>query len=40
LMQSSTIFYTGDVITYRYPTQVLDGRMNLVYSAPDTRIYR
>ena len=36
----STIFYTGDLITYRYPTQVLDRRMNLVYSAPDTRIYR
>jgi uncharacterized membrane protein len=40
LQGRSTIFTTGDLITYRYPTQLLDRRMNLVYSAPDTRIYR
>ncbi len=36
----STIFYTGDLINYAYPQQVLDRRMNLVYSSPRSRIYR
>jgi hypothetical protein len=37
---TSTLFYTGDLISYVYPTRTLDRRMNLVYSSPRTRIYR
>ncbi len=37
---TSTLFYTGDLLSYVYPTQKLDRRMNLVYSSPGTRIYR
>jgi hypothetical protein len=37
---TSTLFYTGDLISYAYPTRVLDRRMDLVYSSPRTRIYR
>jgi hypothetical protein len=37
---TSTVFYTGDVLSYRYPTRDLDARLDLVYSAPHTRIYR
>jgi uncharacterized membrane protein len=36
----STIFYTGDLLTYTYPLQDLDEHLDLVYSAPDARIYR
>jgi uncharacterized membrane protein len=36
----STIFYTGDLLTYTYPLDVLDENMDLVYSGPDARIYR
>ena len=36
----STIFYTGDLLTYTYPLGVLDENMDLVYSGPDARIYR
>ncbi len=36
----STIFYTGDLINYAYPQQVLDQRLDLVYSSPRSRIYR
>lgn len=36
----STIFYTGDLLTYTYPLQDLDDEMDLVYSGPDARIYR
>ena len=32
--------HTGDLISYRYPTQDLDRRMDLVYSSPHSRIYR
>jgi hypothetical protein len=37
---TSTLFYTGDLISYAYPTRQLDRRMDLVYSSPRTRIYR
>jgi uncharacterized membrane protein len=37
---TSTIFYTGDLLTYTYPLQDLDEHLDLVYSAPDARIYR
>jgi len=37
---TSTIFYTGDLLTYTYPLHDLDRGMNLVYSGPDARIYR
>jgi uncharacterized membrane protein len=36
----STIFYTGDLLTYTYPLQDLDQHLDLVYSTPDARIYR
>jgi hypothetical protein len=36
----SSVFYTGDVLTYSYPMRDLDGRLNLVYSSPDARVYR
>ncbi|MBZ5737659.1 hypothetical protein [Nocardioides mangrovi] len=36
----STIFYTGDLLTYRYPLGALDHRMDLVYDAPQARVYR
>ena len=36
----STLFTTGDLINYRYPTQDLDQRLDLVYSSPHSRIYR
>jgi uncharacterized membrane protein len=36
----ATLFYTGDLISYAYPTQQLDRRMDLVYSSPRSRIYR
>lgn len=36
----STIFYTGDLLTYSYPLDDLDQEMDLVYSGPDARIYR
>jgi hypothetical protein len=38
--QQSTIFYTGDLLTYVYPVRVLDRRRDLVYSSPLSRIYR
>jgi uncharacterized membrane protein len=38
--RQSTVFYTGDHITYDYPMQDLDRRLNLVYSSQQTRIYR
>lgn len=37
---TSTIFYTGDLLTYTYPLQDLDEHLDLVYSGPDARIYR
>ncbi|MFC7492776.1 MULTISPECIES: hypothetical protein [unclassified Nocardioides] len=36
----STVFYTGDLLTYRYPLRALDRHLDLVYSAPDARVYR
>ncbi len=30
----STVFYTGDLLTYTYPVQVLDRHLDLIYSAP------
>jgi uncharacterized membrane protein len=36
----STIFYTGDLLTYTYPLHDLDEHLDLVYSGPDARIYR
>ena len=36
----STIFYTGDLLTYAYPTKALEQRRDLVYSSPRSRIYR
>jgi uncharacterized membrane protein len=36
----STVFYTGDLLTYAYPLSDLDRRLDLVYSAPGARVYR
>ncbi len=36
----AAVFYTGDLITYRYPLRQVERRLDLVYSALDTRIYR
>ena len=36
----STVFYTGDLLTYVYPTQDLARHLDLVYSSPHNRIYR
>ncbi len=36
----STIFHTGDLLTYVYPLGVLDRHRDLVYSSAHSRIYR
>ena len=36
----STVFYSGDLLTYVYPVHDLDKRLNLVYSSGHVRIYR
>ena len=36
----AAVFYTGDLITYRYPLHQVARRLDLVYSAQGTRIYR
>lgn len=36
----STVFYTGDLLTYTYPLEVLDRRLDLLYSSPQARVYR
>lgn len=36
----STVFYTGDLLTYRYPLREVDRRLDLVYDAPQARVYR
>jgi uncharacterized membrane protein len=36
----STVFYSGDLLTYVYPRHDLGSRLNLVYSSPRARIYR
>lgn len=35
-----TIFYEGDRISYRYPLEQLGEKLDLVYSAGDSRVYR
>lgn len=37
---TSTVFYTGDLLTYAYPIEDLNQRLDLVYSSPRSRIYR
>ncbi|HEU5038900.1 MAG TPA: hypothetical protein VFT70_17970 [Nocardioides sp.] len=36
----STIFYTGDLLTYDYPLAELDRHLDLLYDAPEARVYR
>jgi hypothetical protein len=36
----STVFYTGDLLRYSYPIEVLDRHLDLVYSSPEARVYR
>jgi uncharacterized membrane protein len=36
----STVFYTGDLLTYRYPLHELDRHLDLLYDAPEARVYR
>ena len=36
----STVFYTGDLLTYTYPLSDLEERLDLLYSGPDARVYR
>lgn len=38
--RKSTIFYSGDRITYRYPMGDLDRLLDLVYSSGKSRVYR
>lgn len=38
--REGSVFYSGDLITYRYPMQDLDRRLDLVYSAGHNRVYR
>ena len=36
----STVFWTGDLLTYTYPLDVLDRELDLLYDAPQARVYR
>lgn len=36
----STVFWTGDLLTYAYPVDVLDRELDLLYDAPQARVYR
>ncbi|MGY2704707.1 hypothetical protein [Nocardioides sp. HB32] len=36
----STVFYTGDLLTYAYPLHELDRHLDLLYDAPQARVYR
>lgn len=36
----STVFYTGDLLTYRYPLDEVDHHLDLLYDAPEARVYR
>ena len=36
----STVFCTGDLLTYTYPLDVLDRHLDLLYDAPQARVYR
>ncbi|SDT02715.1 Predicted membrane protein [Nocardioides scoriae] len=38
--EQATIFYTGNLITYRYPVELLEQRLDLVYSNPDAEVFR
>jgi hypothetical protein len=38
--REGSVFTSGDLITYRYPLQDLDRRLDLVYSAGHARVYR
>jgi uncharacterized membrane protein len=38
--RKSTIFYSGDRITYRYPMGDLDRLLDLVYSSGSSKVYR
>lgn len=38
--KQATVFYTGNLITYRYPVRAVDGQLDLVYSTSGTRVYR
>jgi hypothetical protein len=38
--KQDTVFYSGDRLTYRYPTQDLDNLLDLVYCAGNSRVYR
>lgn len=36
----STVFWTGDLLTYDYPVDVLDQKLDRIYDAPQARVYR
>lgn len=36
----ATVFYDGDLLTYRYPVRLLDRNLSLVYSTASSRVYR
>ncbi len=36
----STVFYTGDLLTYRYPLDDVDQHLDLLYDSPQARVYR
>ena len=36
----AAVSYAGDVLTYRYPTALLDQTKNLLYASDGARIYR
>jgi hypothetical protein len=36
----STVFWTGDLLTYDYPVDVLDEKLDRIYDAPQARVYR
>jgi uncharacterized membrane protein len=36
----STVFWTGDLLTYTYPVDALDRHLDLLYDAPQARVYR
>lgn len=36
----STVFYTGDLLTYTYPVRALDRNLDRIYDAPQARVYR
>ncbi|WP_243056627.1 hypothetical protein [Nocardioides sp. SR21] len=36
----STVFWTGDLLTYTYPIRALDRNLDRIYDAPQARVYR